>query len=335
MPCVTKLMTIYHQLITRTTPNKMLSPMFFYKAIALFILGTIYIVYGILCMTNNDYEFQKKFLYRSPALENYKVGVVKKYGRLINYKTNIRDPEILAETQIKTVFNFEIENPVPKMDVYISMDEFSQNTFTYLKQSPQEQIKTGKIKHISQGSPFKMGEDGQVIFPAGIVAQTFMQDDFTLYYKNEEVPVRLDGIAKHPVLLSKENLKKLERMNVVAPTTWQGNILNKNEKDKDKDKDKNDLSGVADVNDPRFQVWIQPHALGSFTKLWGQYYDLKPGSYRLVVVSTFPYGKNKRIEMFESRRGRYVINGSIKGSFMVAIGVLAWACAVFYYLLCF
>ncbi|KAF7700700.1 putative phospholipid translocase non-catalytic subunit CRF1 [Cucumispora dikerogammari] len=312
---VQNILTLYYKLITRTHSNKMAKPNFYIKSLSFFIASVIFLAYGLTIILVHPEIFNLSLPYASPTLDEYKVGIVKKNGELVNYNNSIRDPMVFNSTVKTTTLNFELKKYIKTLNVYFEITGFSQNSFTYIKQDPTSQIKTGKSSE--KYEPFYKNKN-RLIFPAGIMAHTFLQDRFEIFGPDKTlIDENLSDIVTDPVVLSDKARQKLLEDNVIPPSTWQGRL---------------DSDGLADISDPRFQVWIKPHTLNTFNKLYGRYNDLYPGNYTLVVKSTFPYGKTKKIILVEDHiwTNNNGNDGIIKGSLIVGIAVLNCIAGIFY-----
>lgn len=314
MTIIEKILRVYHELITRTTPNKMIKTNFFGKSIIFFIISIIFLIYGIIGIIIDKEIWMKNINYEYPNLESYEVGLVKKNGKIINYNNNINDNNIYNNTVKITNYEFQLNKYIEKIDIYISIEGFSQNSFIYKKQDPTSQIKTGESSE--KFNPFYKTSEGNLIFPAGIMAHTFLQDTFELYGPNGIIEINTDNIIiKEPIILNKKSRKKLLKYNVVPPSTWQGKL---------------DKDGLADISDPRFQSWINLHTLNNFSKKYGQYRNLNIGIYTLKIKSTFPYGNKRKIKLIENTKIKNVLRGKIKGIIMINIAICNILAGIFY-----
>jgi hypothetical protein len=158
--------------------------------------------------------------------------------------------------------------PSGKINFYLQMKDFNQSDLRYSKSISYDQLNGDRVKNLDSAKPLDY-MDGKMIYPAGLLPNSFPQDQF-----------KLSGLSIDATDITwsseKSSVKKTPYTidEVVPPPLWVP------------------YKTVPDLSkDERFINWIYLASFPSFRKLWGRVYVDEPGQYRLSIVSIFPYGE--------------------------------------------
>lgn len=158
--------------------------------------------------------------------------------------------------------------PEGKIYFYLEMKDFYQTNLRYSKSISRDQLKGERPDDLKSADPLDYA-DGKPIYPAGLLPNTFPQDEFWI----DGLNIQTDNIAWN----SERNSVKppaYTRDEVVPPPLWE------------------DYVEVPDLSlNERFVNWIYISPFSSFRKLWGIIYVEEEGEYTLNTVSLFPYGR--------------------------------------------
>ncbi|KAF7684072.1 ALA-interacting subunit 5 [Astathelohania contejeani] len=214
------------------------------------------------------------------AIFNLSFGVIimSKYNSLfqitIPYKTS-STPEIIT-------YNFSVpKRTKAPLFFYVQLEGFYQNYLGYGKSINYDQLSGKATKDIKSCKPIE--KNGNIIiYPCGLVANTFLQDNFNLFKGSKYIPISEEDIS-WPSEKSKFGDTEYTLDEIEAPPLWKPYKF---------------IPKLGNNN--RFINWMQISALSSFRKLYGKIDEgLEAGEYRIEIESTFPYSK-KSVVFLES-----------------------------------
>ncbi|TBU15298.1 Cdc50-like protein [Ordospora colligata] len=158
--------------------------------------------------------------------------------------------------------------PSGKIYLFLEMHDFYQTNLKYSKSISHDQLKGERPKNLKATEPLSY-EGERVIYPAGILPNSFPQDSFEIIgtevgtedisWKSERDSIKPSGYT---------------RDEVASPPAWPV------------------YKEIPDLHlNERFVNWIYISPFPSFRKLWGTAYMDQEGDYTLKITSNFPYGK--------------------------------------------
>lgn len=208
----------------------------------------------------------------------------------------------------KKIINFNLNRNLKNIFFYIEIDDFYQNHLLYSSDICFSQLLENDMKCCN--------ESNNVIYPCGVVGNTYLRDEF----KIDGVNIRVDNINLDS---EKGKIKGLVDKNILEDQNISeveidenGNILKINDKNMNlneklnvkKNYDGNlkitkpELWDELDLklnNDPRFLNWINISAFTPFRKLYGRIDNMDAGNYLIEIDQKFFFGK-KYIYLAES-----------------------------------
>ncbi|KAG0440969.1 Cell division control protein 50 [Dictyocoela muelleri] len=206
----------------------------------------------------------------------------------------------------KNKIEFTIDKDINKpLFFYIEVHDFYQNHLLFRQNIDFKQLYGEKTYDLSNCAPLDRN-NGKIIYPCGLIPNSFLQDNFFLYQNNKSVII----FTKNINLDSQKNkIKKpgYSGNEIVKPPLWK--------------KIKTNLKG-----DEKFTNWINVSAFTPFRKLYGRINGLKKGNYTLEIENTFKFGK-KFVHIAESSfigNKNYVLS-----TFMIINGFLAFITALY------
>lgn len=213
----------------------------------------------------------------------------------------------LFETSVP--YNSDLQTSVylPSGRVYffLELKEFYQANLRYSKSISYDQLEGQRPKNLKSADPLAYS-DGKPIYPAGLLPNTFPQDEFEI----EGLEIQVDSIAWRS---ERDNVNQsaYSRDEVVPPPLWQ------------------DYAEVPNLGqNQRFVNWIYIAPFSSFRKLWGIVDVDREGTYTLNIVSRFPYGRKYATfvkSSFIGPRNYFLSVGLISvGSIMILFSLLAY-----------
>lgn len=94
-------------------------------------------------------------------------------------------------------------NKSSEYKMYIEISDFNQNFLSYSKSISTKQLKGEAVFDVSKCTPLE-GKDGKVYYPCGLIANSFLQDSFTILGKN----------------ISTKNISWSSEINHIKPTNY-------------------------------------------------------------------------------------------------------------------
>lgn len=192
--------------------------------------------------------------------------------------TSINLPYQIGTTTVPFTIKKTITKP---LFLYLDIKNFYQSHFFYGKSVSIDQLLGKATTNINSCKPLKYSGD-KIIYPCGLIANTYNQDLFTILKDKKEIIINVDNIAWKSL---KEKIKKTSYTldQIVAPPLWKP------------------YTAVPQLeNDHRFINWMAPASFPDFRKLYGKIDGgLLAGEYEMVVESSFLYG-DKSIVLAES-----------------------------------
>ncbi|ADM11747.1 Cdc50-like protein [Encephalitozoon intestinalis ATCC 50506] len=181
--------------------------------------------------------------------------------------------EIIPYTDSTSI---DVYLPSGKIYLFLEMREFYQTNLRYSKSISHPQLQGKRPKNLQAARPLAY-DDGKVIYPAGLLPNSFPHDT----YEIDGVDVETDGISWES---ERSTMKppSYTRDEVVSPPLWPV------------------YDDIPDLSqNERFINWIYISPFPSFRKLWGVANVETEGTYKLNITSIFPYGK-KRVCLLQS-----------------------------------
>ncbi|KAM0678394.1 alkylphosphocholine resistance protein lem3 [Binucleata daphniae] len=168
-----------------------------------------------------------------------------------------------------------IEFRVPKttsdLNFYLQISNFYQSHSYYASSYSIQQLNGKATTNIDSCNPLKY-LDGKIIYPCGLMANAYNQDEFRLLRNNEEIPILTDDISWSSTK-SRVNNTTYDLDQIVAPPLWEP------------------YNAVPELgNDERFLNWMEQSSFPTFRKLYGKIPQLEPGQYTLFVNKTSIFG---------------------------------------------
>lgn len=170
----------------------------------------------------------------------------------------------------------DIYLPSGRTYVFLEMKEFYQTNLRYSKSISYDQLRGETPRSLRSTRPLSY-EDGKVIYPAGLLPNSFPHDE----YEIDGVELETRGISWES---ERSTIKPAAytRDEVVPPPLWP------------------EYAEIPDLSlNERFVNWIYIAPFPSFRKLWGVADVDAEGTYTLNVVSRFPYGR-KYVSLLQS-----------------------------------
>lgn len=165
--------------------------------------------------------------------------------------------------------------------LYLEISDFYQSHFFYSKSVSINQLNGKATTSINSCKPLKY-TNGKIIYPCGLIANTFNQDTFTVLKGTTLVPLNVKDISWMSV---QERVKDTSYTldQISAPPMWRP------------------YESVPQLgSNRRFANWMVPASFSHFRKLYGKFDEgLGAGEYTMGIESDFPYG-NKSVVLTES-----------------------------------
>jgi hypothetical protein len=158
--------------------------------------------------------------------------------------------------------------PSGDINFYLEVRGLNQSDLRYSKSISYDQLSGKRVKNLDSAKPLDY-RDGEMIYPAGLLPNSFPQDEFRipgLYIDTEDISwsSEREAVKRTPYTIDE----------VVAPPLWIPYTV------------------VPDLSkNERFVNWIYIASFPSFRKLWGRVYVEEAGDYTLVIESLFLYGE--------------------------------------------
>ncbi|KAK1351050.1 cell cycle control protein 50 [Hamiltosporidium tvaerminnensis] len=248
-------------------------------------------------------SYKSLFFYCFLGTVNLILGII-----LSNTYSQITEIEIPYNNNESQKFSFFVpKNISGTVLFYIKIEDFYQNHLFYAKSLNYNQLEGKNTSKISSCSPLER-TDGTIIYPCGLIANTFLQDGYKLFKNNEEIPISTQDISwsseKRKVGKTQYNLNQ-----IVAPPLW------------------TPYEEVPNLSvNYRFINWMNIASFSSFKKLYGKIDGLEKGEYEIIIDSTFPFGKKSVFISEPSWAGskNFFISTlfMVTGSFIITISFL-------------
>jgi predicted small integral membrane protein len=173
----------------------------------------------------------------------------------------------------ENAYTFQVYSHTKKpIFFYLQLKDFYQTHEFYAKSRSDKQLEGEPTEEIDSCAPLER-TDGRIIYPCGIISNTFVQDKFTLYRGNERIPISTENISWKSER-KKVNVTSYSLDEIVSPPLW------------------SPYEEVPDLSTNfRFINWMMRAPFPTFRKLYGRIEDgFEAGEYVLHVDSFFPYG---------------------------------------------
>lgn len=159
--------------------------------------------------------------------------------------------------------------------MYVQVGQFNQNYLYYSKSISTKQLKGEATFDLSKCKPI-ISNGNRVYYPCGLIANSFLQDIFTITGK--EISTKNISWSSE---VKKVKPTKYSLNQILAPPLWKPY------------KEVPNLQG-----NERFVNWISLAPFNTFRKLYGKVY-LEKGVYNFTINSDYPYG-NKSVVFAET-----------------------------------
>lgn len=196
--------------------------------------------------------------------------------------------------------------PAGRIYFFLEMEDFYQANLRYSKSISYPQLQGETPKSLKSADPLDY-LDGKPIYPAGLLPNSFPQDEFSI----DGLDIQVEDIAWKSEM---DHLKPpgYTRDEVVPPPLWQDYV---------------EIPNLS-INE-RFVNWIYIAPFSSFRKLWGIVDVEDAGNYMLNVQSHFPYGR-KNVTFAQSSavgpRNYFLSVGmAVVGGSIILMAFLAYA----------
>ncbi|CAH6723744.1 probable phospholipid translocase non-catalytic subunit CRF1 [[Candida] jaroonii] len=207
----------------------------------------------------------------------------------------------------------------PPIYLYYQLTNFYQNHRKYVSSYDLEQLKgiaVSKDDLDDDCKPLKFDDDGKIIYPCGLIANSFFNDsisNLTLLnaktsQDNETYPLSQTGISWNSDVNHKYKKTEYDPEDIVPPPNWYKMFPNGYNK-----------TNLPDLKTWEvFQNWMRTAGLSSFYKLYGvnKHDKLTSGTYEIEIKMNYP------VEIFDGTKSIVITTNSIFGGRNLSLGII-------------